>query len=725
MKRKASSILIFGLVLSIGLFLASKPVFAEPVKYTNKVDYFQSEPINITLEIPGGTDLFIKPSNIVLALDVSHSMLLPMSDADPTPRIDAAVSALKKFLDAAETIGGANKPRVGFMTFGSDGYWKQKFTKNYGPGSQLRKRIDEAKDKILDDDADGFSYWECTSTGDGLDEAVQRLVDDTDANPNYIILASDGAEAGQTDPTFPNKLEHTSTKIEDNNAIQRAFDNHITIHTVGVSKDVEKDLLGVDLGDKCTGIYAAGRTGENHLRDFIADPTGGTFTKIVNSSDLSGLYEAVFETIATDYSIQVYERFRQNLFSRVWWGWGSGGRPGVTLQGNGCSGASDHTSSEWLSFPDVPNYYGFRVDYNNGIPQGENRCITILTYINGGAPIADGQAVDFGKALDWYYVRIISGEQTWKVELNQAYINVKAGAWLSTKGGNLGSIEEINLKHPTPLSWANTDYLGISDAALNTTTFRSARGWLVPDYSTYGGIQLHGPDYDTNIQGGNKGGYDYYRWLWAKHPEKIQKWTKANKLPDCSDPDGCFYVYASPGGGIPDPGDSGKVTGKAYTITAAAAKKTTATPGTEPVVFFIPGGLHINVNNAILDWQRPYIFVIGGDLVSNVTKSPLSEMLCNMNIIAPPGPSCLFPVTQQKGFFFVNGLMNTLNPEGLTLITGSVVANDFDLKSDIGKKNVGWNKILPSDYFVYDPNILWYFREMMGVSQTSFKEVAP
>jgi hypothetical protein len=590
---------------------------------------------------------------------------------------------------------------------------------------------------MVDRNAGPSRDWECTSHGEGVKFAVDRLVADTDPDPGYIIVIGDGAENGKDQDVnaYP-PIGVESRFYEETNAETLAQNNNIKIHSVGLSEDITQDLQGINLGSKCGKVYGnppfdnyAWRTGEQHLRDTISTPTGGEYKKVVTTQGENGIeeyFEHLFTEMATDYEIRVHERFNHDdgdtshaYFNPLTFGpnhFGSG-RTQIELLGNGCSGASDDTDRE------RPTQYRFWVEYDS-IPQGETRCIIIHTSVHSQSPVADGLPVDYGDALDWYYVEITSGNQTWKVRLNQAFINVKSGPWLATHNGNVGSIREIDLKHPPrPGSFWGSWYLGISDETINTVTFKSMHNWLVPDYGNYGGIQLHGPEHDSNIQGGGKGGYDYYRWLWNKHPEKIQNWDKSNQLPGCSDPEGCYFVY-DPGKKIPDPGESGPVTGNDYTITAAAGKKTTVPPGPEPVVFFIPGKLHINVNNASLDWNRPYIFVIGGDLLSNVSKSPFSDILCNI-VPIPPDPNCTFPVTEQTGFFFINGLMSTLNPEGLTLITGSVVANGFDLRSDIGKKSPALNDILPSDYFSYDPKIIWYFRDMFGDSQTSFREVAP
>jgi len=287
-----------------------------------------------------------------------------------------------------------------------------------------------------------------------------------------------------------------------------------------------------------------------------------------------------------------------------------------------------------------------------------------------------------------------------------------AKPWLVTRWGDVGAVGDISMTQeilPSVNSALryNAFYLVINKTNL-LEKFTSAKGWLVPNYNP---LNLTGPEYKASIPG-----FDYYEWLHKKLESRgIKDWTDKDLMPPCNDPSGCVYQYKETSPGKPD-----LVIDK-FDINCAAAVCT------EPIVYFVSGSLHLN--NDMLDNKRPIIWVVGGDVRSNVTHVPdvLPKAICNMLGMDPAGVTnnCDFPVRILRGFYFVNGTFHTTNPGGMTILTGSVAANAFDLRSNIGKNDSALNSEVPSELIGYDPWILYYFRELLGMAKVSFKEVVP
>ncbi len=734
MKKLSSSIVILGLVLSVGFVSTVEPVVAQPTKTTDggQVDYYAGDKIDIELTIPGGTDLFVQPVNVVILLDRSNSMQDKGMNpgVDPRPRIDAAIDAINEFLDAAETVGGVNKPRVALATFGTEGYWEINFTtaKNY---RAIRNRLPGIKDEMANTAAGDDDFWECTSYGEGVKKAVDKLVADADTNPSYIIVIGDGAENGKNGPDLeaypPAGFE--SRFIEETDAIEKANDNNIKIHSVGLSNDVGGTLEGINLGNKCGKAYqpkydgicddcGSWRSGESHLENHISAPTGGSYERKIGAASLIEYFESLFKRIATDYEITAYERFygddggkkhaylnplhSENHPVSVW-----GSRIyQVEIHGDGCLGDGNEASKR------SPDRRQIEVKWNS-IPQGETRCIIIHTTVTRGSP-AGFWPINYGDAQDWYYIEIASnnGEKIWKVEFNQWEINVLSSPWLKTDWGNVGSKAAITMKSPIPRTasttsdpWAmtrNASYLVTANGLI--TKFTSAKEWLLESYDPI----LHGP---APLPGG---GYDYYGWLSDKYQSEIKEWTNdeakiAGRCPDHKTAANCF------------PTSGFWRINKSFSIT----NHTDRGVGTDPTIFFVKSNLNLNdlsLHTTFDTYLRPMIFVVGGNVNTNVVHDDRITQILR-TFLGYDGPD--IPCAYYKGFFFVNGRYDVGESQGMTTIHGSMIANDLVLRGDIGKHDPALNELLPSEWFTYDPAILWYFRDLLGEAQTSFKEIAP
>lgn len=678
-------------------------------KTTDSFIYDQGDPIEITIRVPGGTDLYTQPANIVLVLDRSVSMLKDMAPGQTVPRIKTAVAALKGFLDAADPT----KHRIALATFGSGGYWHTNFSTNY---TAIRNKLNNLESEIIANKAGAFAGWECTSNGDGLRLAVDKLTADTDTDPDYVILASDGAENGQlhqvdsvTGTVFWNITGHTSSFIENNNAVVDAKSRGITIHTIGISKEIDEDYSGTFsgipkdseayLGRKCGRIYhptrhgnLGWRSGEKLLRDHIAAPTGGTYSRVVKTADLENVYTNILDDIASDYDIRVYDQIRSDIFNNI-----------TAIDPTpGCSGDDKYVAGSLIIGADN---HGFKDARYNQLEKGEEACIKISTTVKTNA-ITGLQDVDVRHGscpaatipADSGCIRILT-TNTWLDKL-KAKIDVKlvVKPWLKTGGGNVGAhgiidmiqaVPSTNRLNPEPRH--NASYLVTANGSI--TNFTSHKEWELTGYDA----DLYGPIYDATVNN-NKGGYDFYNYFRDRAKNKIVTWTKPNELPGCTDMNGCFYQYKD---------------NSAYTLT----KATTTNSGPEPIVFFIPGNLHMN--NLILFPGRPMIWIVQKEIKSNVVNEGIIKLICNIF-----GGDCKQArQTTMHGFFIANGEFSTLNADGFTMIFGGVVANEINLNG--GSSLGGLNQYIPAEVIRYDPTILWVFKSMLGESRTIYREVAP
>lgn len=732
MKKLLIITLIF--ILTINLIPTSVNDSAsaqEQRKTTDLENYTQGDPIEITLRIPGGTDLYTQPANIVLLLDRSVSMLNPMG-ADPTWRIKAAVSALKDFLNAADPT----KHRIAFATFGSGGYWHTNFSTDY---TAIRNKLNNLESEIIANKAGAFAGWECTSNGDGLKLAVDKLIADSDEDPDYVILASDGAENGQlhqvdsvTDTVFWNIRDHTSSFIENNNAVVDAKNAGITIHTIGISSELDEDYSGtfngipkdseLYLGRKCGRIYHPSRhgnlgwrSGTALLRDYIAAPTGGIYSRVGSMAALKGVYIDILDDIVGALDIRVYDQIRSDVFNNI-----------TAIDPTpGCSGDDKYVAG---SLQGGVGTHGFNNARYNQLEKGEVACIKISTTIKKTSPTGFGQEVDArhedcpsGATYNNSGCIEILNDGTWLNDLKkQIEIEPLIGPWLLTACGNVGSKGAIEMEFPVPPNAAQTGCLGAAryntdylvTAAGTIDLFTSILYWELESYDA----TIHGPDWIDPAD--HSKGYDYYNWLYNRYSDKIQVWSQ-----DAANDQGC----TNPGGG---PGSPGKCipNGGFWYIDSnfTIVDKTYRGAGTEPTVIFIKNNLILNdltLYDVVDIVRRPLIFIVGGNVTTSISHDKAITDFLRGWPVYYTGQN--IPTTYYKGFFFVNGRFTVPNAQGLTTVYGAVVANKVRLWGDIGKSDNSMNDMLPSERFQYDAAVLWHFRNLLGESRIIYREVAP
>ncbi len=204
-----------------------------------------------------GTNISIEGIDIVIALDVSGSMLA----RDLTPdRLEASKNV------AMEFIGGRPGDRMGLVVFSGEAFTQVPLTTDHSILLNMFKGI---KSGMIQDG---------TAIGDGLATAVNRLRE-SKAISKVIILLTDGVNnAGSVDPM---------TAAE----IARVFG--IRVYTIGVGTYGNAPYpvqtpFGIQLRDMKVEIDEA-------LLKQIADQTGGEYYRATSNQKLESIYKEIDE----------------------------------------------------------------------------------------------------------------------------------------------------------------------------------------------------------------------------------------------------------------------------------------------------------------------------------------------------------------------------------------------------------------------------------------------
>lgn len=352
---------------------------------------------------------------------------------------------------------------------------------------------------------------------------------------------------------------------------------------------------------------------------------------------------------------------------------------------------------------------------------GETRIAAVWDFDELGSCDKDGNgSLDVSEFLKCF--NLMNQQPLVEIPAGQVVVINPIRPWLLTEMGNVGSKSSIEMVQPVPpnaIRDYNATFLVTARALIDPAkNFISRNDWEIQNYNTglSSAEDYYCPDNGSNPKcpngapgNQNKTGYDYYQWMWdiASRRGTIKDWTDPNQIPWCGELDGCYYKYKA---------------NATFTVTKQMAKNVETDPAKSyPVVFFIPQHLQINGTRA-LTGGSPIIWVVGKDISSNVQPDFFVALVCKL---VGEGAGCNRRGTVQRGFFFANGLFITSKPEGFTLIAGSVVANRFELQGNFGSKDPSINAKLPSEWFMYDASILWYFRNMLGEVRTIYQEVAP
>lgn len=210
--------------------------------------------------------------DIVLALDVSGSMMCFDDLKDRRTRIEVAKTEAIKFIEKR------HNDQIGLVLFG-------KFT-----ASRCPLTLDK---NILYTIINDYKIGEINSDGTVLALAISNAANRlkySKAKSKIVILLTDG------EPSPPD--------IQPQVAINIAKKLGVKIYTIGIGNDhggyAEHPLMG---------IYQAGTSLNKKLLEKIANETGGQFFQAKNANDMQNIYETIDKLEKTDYETSIYTKY--------------------------------------------------------------------------------------------------------------------------------------------------------------------------------------------------------------------------------------------------------------------------------------------------------------------------------------------------------------------------------------------------------------------------------
>src|SRR2546423_354891 len=196
------------------------------------------------------------PTDSVLIIDVSGSMTGTVSSTDSTPRINAAKTAAKAFVDI---ISGDSNNRVALVTFDKTGHLISGFTNNFAGVKSL---------------IDGISTTQGTCTECGVLTANSEIAAHGRSGIKKVaLLLTDGkADWVQGGTTNASSSQAESAAIS---AVQQGINQSQTIfYTIGLGADVDATFL-----------------------QQIASMAGGTYNFAPTASQLTTIYQQISQVI--------------------------------------------------------------------------------------------------------------------------------------------------------------------------------------------------------------------------------------------------------------------------------------------------------------------------------------------------------------------------------------------------------------------------------------------
>jgi hypothetical protein len=717
------------LLISADSSVESQDGVGDPVVITKTVTPNTANPgdtVEVEIRVPGGSETLRNPADTMLVMDRSGSMSGVFGGGT---KLEAAQAALSIFVDnTKEHVDVANPgDYVGLATYSTNASLDHNLV-----------NMTAANKTSLKAAINSFSAAGVTSIGSGMEVANTELVDDGRAGVNrYMVLATDGRQN-----TFPNPY--------DNGILATTIAEEIVVFTVGIGNDVTTTaVLPGNCGASCPDPNLDGLfSGEEIMKDIACktdqqrpDPADNcslvwdeTNDPAINDWDspahyyyaddpakLNDVYTEIANEITSTTWYHLFDQLNMNIFATI---------IAASFTVTDCA-----TGTEWPRY-EVPWIgQGFMVLLGD-VAEGEEVCITFQAIVSPAAPPGPDDVDQMGISA------VMDPEETCEgipivqclfqllerpyIEIGNDILTIEEPTkpWILTEHGNVGSKSNIEIAQPIlPTfirgSWT-AEFLVTAKGAIDPpANFTSLRDWEVNNYDTK--LSSAESYYDVSLPSNqNKPGYDYYQWLWdiASKKAEIVDWTSVvspdpavaphggpNKMPWCNKPEGCYYKYDA-----------------TFTITKAMAKDIVWAPAySYPVVFFAKENIRINGVRAQTGGS-PIIWVAGKNITSNVQTDDLLAWICQF---ISGSDDCNTKGTIQQGFFFANGLFKTSAPEGLTFIRGSIVANRFELLGNIGRNESQINEKVPSEWFIYDPTLLWYFREMLGEAKIIYQEVAP
>ncbi|MFC1667812.1 VWA domain-containing protein [Chlamydiota bacterium] len=226
----------------------------------------------------GYTEFFTEGIDIVLAIDVSGSMLA--EDFKPN-RVESAKKT------AIDFIEGRKGDKIGLVVFGKNSFMQAPLTIDY---ELLKKRVEELFIGIVPEDR--------TAIGMAIANAINRLRDSMSKNKVIILLTDGMSNSGKIDPIT---------------AAQLAKKLGIKIYTVGVGKEgvVEIPVNHPFFGKQ----YARVKTDvDEETLIKIAELTGGLFFRAESVEALKKIYEEIDELEKTKLEVKEYTDYKELFY---------------------------------------------------------------------------------------------------------------------------------------------------------------------------------------------------------------------------------------------------------------------------------------------------------------------------------------------------------------------------------------------------------------------------
>lgn len=223
----------------------------------------------------------VSGSHIVIALDVSNSMLA--QDYSPN-RLERAKSAIR-MLNRSLGTSNHRQDRIGLVVFAGDAYVQLPVTSDYA-----------SAELFLDGISTGSVQVQGTDIAKALTVSSRCLMDDSDAG-KAIVLISDG-ESHEDDPVPVAKSIH---------------ENGIDIFTIGVgdTRGTPIQIDGTSLRDD-DGQIVTSRLDEKTLTD-IAEAGGGAYLRASDRDfGLGEIVSALRELKASRYEALVFDDYDEH-----------------------------------------------------------------------------------------------------------------------------------------------------------------------------------------------------------------------------------------------------------------------------------------------------------------------------------------------------------------------------------------------------------------------------
>lgn len=229
----------------------------------------------------------VSGSHIVIALDVSNSMLA--QDYSPN-RLERAKYAIRRLTRSLEG-GGRRADRIGLVVFAGDAYVQLPVTADYA-----------SADLFLDGISTGSVAIQGTDIAKALTVASRCLMDESDAG-KAIVLISDG-ESHEDDPVPVAESIHA---------------NGIDIYTIGVGDTRGTPIIidGTAMKDEDDKIVTT-RLDEKVLGDIAAAGGGAYLHATDRDFGLESVVSALKELRTSTYDTLVFDDYEEHYIYFYW-----------------------------------------------------------------------------------------------------------------------------------------------------------------------------------------------------------------------------------------------------------------------------------------------------------------------------------------------------------------------------------------------------------------------